>query len=57
MHDLSKNQMSITLDRNLVTVSICCKDRYAAMELYDRLCANAREGLLELELPTAVPRA
>lgn len=57
MHDLRKRQCSVDLCQDTVVVTIRCADYDTAEELYDRLCANAREGLLELELPTAVPRA
>lgn len=56
MPDLRKQQLAVDLCQDTVVVTIRCKDYCAAIELYDRLCANAREGLLELELPTAVPR-
>ena len=46
-------QLAVEIDRNTVTLIIECKDRYAAIELYESVCAGGREGYIELELETA----
>lgn len=55
MPEPMKQQLAVEIDRNLVTVKIHCTDRYAAIELYEKLCQSAREGFVEPELET-VPR-
>jgi hypothetical protein len=37
-------------DEDIVSVSIRCVDRYAAMLLYDKLCNEAKNGGFRLEV-------
>lgn len=55
MSDRKPQQLAAGLDRNEVTLTVTCRNRYEAMELYDRLCSQAKQGFVELELET-VPR-
>ena len=43
---------AIVRDKHVVTLTLSCKDEYAAMLLYDRLIAEAEAGGVSLSFTT-----
>jgi len=48
----SRAQLAVERKLEVVTLTITCTSQYAAMELYDQVCASARDGYVELQLET-----
>lgn len=56
MTDIQKNtgqKLEVERDGWKVTLTFRCADHYAAMKLYDDVCAGARDGFVMLDVETA----
>lgn len=54
---VKKPQLLVKRHLETVTLTITSESQYAAMELYDSVCASAAEGRVVLELDGTVPNA
>lgn len=41
-------KLAVEIESNTVTLTIICKDDYAAIALYEELCLSARKGCVKL---------
>lgn len=46
------DKMLVEIESSTVTLTIKCKDNYAAIILYDSICLNARKGYFSVEVQT-----
>jgi hypothetical protein len=49
---MEREQLVIEMDRNRVTLTLKLADHYAAIETYEKLLAQAREGFVLLDVET-----
>jgi hypothetical protein len=54
---MDREQLIIEMDRNRVTLTLSFADHYAAIETYEKLLAQAREGFVLLDIETEPPKA
>ena len=54
---MEREQLVIELDRNRVVLILNLADHYAAIETYEKLLAQAREGFVLLDVETAPAQA
>ena len=47
--DQPRPQLAVERHLEVVTLTITCSSQYAAMELYDEVCRDARDGFVMLE--------